>query len=61
MARVFGVVFPSLGHFNIGPAISTDTPVSWYPYVAMGFLYTGLYTSFALVLAFLLFEDRDLA
>lgn len=61
MARVFGVVFPSLGHFNIGPAISTDTPVSWYPYVAMALLYTVLYTSFALVLAFLLFEDRDLA
>jgi len=61
MARVFGVVFPSLGHFNVGPAISTDAVVSWFPYVALSFLYTLLYTTFALVLAFLLFEDRDLA
>jgi len=61
MARVFGVVFPALGHFNVGPAISTDAPVSWFPYVALSFLYTVLYTAFALVLAFLLFEDRDLA
>jgi ABC-type transport system involved in multi-copper enzyme maturation permease subunit len=61
MARVFGVVFPALGHFNVGPAISTDAVVSWYPYVTLGFVYTLLYTTFALVLAFLLFEDRDLA
>jgi ABC-type transport system involved in multi-copper enzyme maturation permease subunit len=61
MARVFGIAFPGLGYFGVGPAISTDAVVSWYPYVTLSLVYCVLYTSFALVLAFLFFEDRDLA
>jgi ABC-type transport system involved in multi-copper enzyme maturation permease subunit len=61
MAKVFAVVMPALGYFTIGTAISTDATVPWVAYVLPSLLYCILYTSFALVLAFLLFEDRDLA
>jgi ABC-type transport system involved in multi-copper enzyme maturation permease subunit len=61
LARVFGIAFPNIGYFGVGPAIATDAVVTWFPYVTLCFVYCVLYTSFALVLAFLLFEDRDLA
>ena len=61
MAQVFATILPGLEYFNVGPAISTDATVSWSAYVLPCFAYCALYTSFALVLAFLLFEDRDLA
>lgn len=61
MGKVFATILPGLEYFNVGPAISTDAVVSWSAYVLPCFAYCALYTSFALVLAFLMFEDRDLA
>jgi ABC-type transport system involved in multi-copper enzyme maturation permease subunit len=61
MAKVFATVLPGLEYFNVGPAISTDATVPWVGYVLPCLLYCVLYSSIALLLALLLFEDRDLA
>ena len=61
MAQFFATVFPGLEYFNVGPAISTDAQVPWLTYVLPCFAYCVLYTGIALLLAFLMFEDRDLA
>lgn len=61
MARFFATILPGLEYFSIGPAISTDAYVPWGAYVLPCFVYCVLYTTIALVLAFLMFEDRDLA
>lgn len=60
MARLFTTVLPVLDHFNITAAISTGQPVPAV-YLAWAAAYCVLYSSMAMVLALLLFEDRDLA
>jgi hypothetical protein len=60
MARLLATVLPVLDHFNITAAISTGQPVPAV-YLAWAAGYCVLYTSMAMVLALLLFEDRDLA
>ncbi|MFO0951562.1 MAG: ABC transporter permease subunit [Isosphaeraceae bacterium] len=61
MARLFAWVLPSLEYFNAGPAISTGAVIPWMGYVLPAFGYCMLYSLAALLFAFLLFEDRDLA
>lgn len=61
MARFFATVLPGLEYFNVGPAISADTAVPWVGYVLPCLGYCVLYTAIALLLALVLFEDRDLA
>jgi hypothetical protein len=61
MAKLFASVFPALEFFNAGPSISTGAVIPWGAYVLPAFGYCMLYTGAALALAFLLFEDRDLA
>ena len=61
MARLFAWVLPSLEFFNAGPAISTGALIPWTGYVIPALGYCMMYTSAALLFAFLLFEDRDLA
>jgi ABC-type transport system involved in multi-copper enzyme maturation permease subunit len=61
MARLFASVFPALEFYNAGPSISTGAVIPWVAYVLPAFGYCMLYTGAALMLAFLLFEDRDLA
>jgi ABC-type transport system involved in multi-copper enzyme maturation permease subunit len=61
MARLFAWVLPSLEFFNAGPSISTGVMIPWLGYVFPAFGYCVLYSGAALLLAFLLFEDRDLA
>jgi ABC-type transport system involved in multi-copper enzyme maturation permease subunit len=61
MARLFAWILPSLEFFNAGPAISTGTMIPWIGYVLPALGYCVLYSGAALLLAFLLFEDRDLA
>ncbi|MDZ7619687.1 MAG: ABC transporter permease subunit [Patescibacteria group bacterium] len=60
IADLIGTVLPMLDHFNIYAAISTgrEVPLS---YVGVAGLYCLLYSSLAMFLALLLFEDRDLA
>ena len=59
-AKLFAVILPELDHFNIQAAVAAGQPV---PYVYLGWaaLYAVIYCTFAMLLALLLFEDRDLA
>jgi ABC-type transport system involved in multi-copper enzyme maturation permease subunit len=61
MARLFAWALPSLEFFNAGPSISTGAAIPWAGYVLPAFGYCVLYSGAALLFAFLLFEDRDLA
>ncbi len=61
MARLFAWALPSLEFFNAGPSISTGTLIPWFGYVIPALGYCVLYSGAALLFAFLLFEDRDLA
>lgn len=58
--QLIAVVFPVLNHFDVQAAINTNTPVP-LSYLAWSVIYTGLYGTMALLLALVLFEDRDLA
>lgn len=60
MARLFTTVLPVLDHFNISAAVATGQRVPW-PYLGWALAYCVFYSSMAMVLALLLFEDRDLA
>lgn len=61
MAKLFAWVLPGLEFFNAGPSIATGAQIPWITYVLPAFGYCVLYTGAALMFAFLLFEDRDLA
>ena len=61
MARLFAWALPSLEFFNAGPAISTGAVIPWVGYVLPSLGYCVMYTSAALLFAFLLFENRDVA
>lgn len=61
MARLFGLALPSLEFFNAGPSIATGAIIPWLGYVLPALGYCALYSGAALLFAFLLFEDRDLA
>jgi ABC-type transport system involved in multi-copper enzyme maturation permease subunit len=60
MAQLLATVLPALETFNIYAAIATgqEVPLSYLGWAAF---YCLLYTSIAMLLALLLFEDRDLA
>ncbi len=59
-ARLIATVLPVLDYFKIEAAIAANryVPLS---YLGLSSLYALLYCTFALLLALLLFEDRDLA
>ncbi len=64
LGRLFDVLLPALEFYNMGPAIIRETPLdlwqfAWYVVTVLG--YSLIYTSIALVVGLLLFEDRDLA
>ena len=61
MAQLFARTLPSLEFFNAGPSISTGAVIPWFAYVLPAFVYCVLYSGAALLLAFIFFEDRDLA
>lgn len=54
------VVLPVLDHFNIYGSIATGKEVPW-SYVGVATLYCLFYGAVAMLVALLLFEDRDLA
>ncbi len=58
--RLLSVVLPMLDHLNIQAAIAGGNPVP-YVYLAWAALYTLIYIAVAMLVALLLFEDRDLA
>ncbi len=60
MARLIATVLPVLDHFNTESAISTGTLV--HPeYLLYAAGYSAAYCAAAVLMAFILFEDRDLA
>ena len=61
MAQLFAFGLPELEFFNASPSISTGAVIPWLGYVLPAFGYCVLYSGAALLFAFLLFEDRDLA
>jgi ABC-type transport system involved in multi-copper enzyme maturation permease subunit len=58
--NLIAIVFPVLNHFDIQAAINTNSSVP-YSYMGWSIIYTFLYGSMAMLLALVLFEDRDLA
>jgi len=60
MAKLIAVVLPVLDHFNIQAAIAAGKSVP-YDYLGWAFVYCLIYGVIALMLALVLFEDRDLA
>lgn len=61
MAKFFAWALPQLEFFNAGPAISTGAVIPWAGYVLPALGYCMLYSGAALLFAFLLFENRDVA
>lgn len=53
-------VFPVLGHFNVETALFTGERIPW-SYLGWAGVYAAVYCAAAMLLALLLFEDRDLA
>ncbi|MEM8679976.1 MAG: ABC transporter permease, partial [Planctomycetota bacterium] len=59
-ARFIATVLPVLDHFNIQAAVAAGVGVPLV-YLAWAALYCALYCGIAMLLALVLFEDRDLA
>lgn len=60
MARLIATVFPSLEVFNAQAAITTGSVVP-PQYLGYTTVYCAAYCAIAILIAFILFEDRDLA
>lgn len=60
IGQLLATVLPVLDHFNIQAAVATGTEVP-LSYLGAAALYCVLYSSVALLLALILFEDRDVA
>ena len=64
IVQVFGsliaIVFPVLNHFDVQAAINTNQPVPM-TYLGWSVIYCALYSTIAMLIALVLFEDRDLA
>ncbi|MEM7313723.1 MAG: ABC transporter permease subunit [Planctomycetota bacterium] len=60
VARFIATVLPVLDHFNIQAAVAAGVGVS-YGYLMWATVYCALYCTIAMLLALILFEDRDLA
>lgn len=64
LGQLFNVLLPSLESFNMSRAIIRESPLPLWEfggYVLTVFGYSMIYTSIALLVGLLLFEDRDLA
>jgi ABC-type transport system involved in multi-copper enzyme maturation permease subunit len=60
LARVIATVLPAVENYNVEAAIVTRSLVP-ASYVGLAALYSAAYVAAAVLLAFILFEDRDLA
>lgn len=60
VAQLLALVLPTLDHFNMSTAVSTGAVIPAEYLVTTG-LYCLAYSAAAVLLAFILFEDRDLA
>jgi ABC-type transport system involved in multi-copper enzyme maturation permease subunit len=60
-ARVIAILLPAVENFNVEAAIVTPDAIIPATYVGVAALYSAAYVAAAILLAFILFEDRDLA
>lgn len=60
VGRLIGILLPVLDHFNVQAAVATGTKVP-AAYVGWALLYCTLYSTAAIFVALIMFEDRDLA
>jgi len=60
IGRLIAVVLPVLDHFNIQAAVAGGVDIPMV-YLGWALLYCALYSAAAMLLALILFEDRDLA
>jgi ABC-type transport system involved in multi-copper enzyme maturation permease subunit len=60
VGQFIATILPVLDHFNIQAAVAAGRPVP-FAYLAWAFVYCLLYSTIAMLLALVLFEDRDLA
>lgn len=60
IGRLSAVVVPVLDVFNVQAAVTGEKPVPWI-YLGTALLYCILYSTAMMLLALILFEDRDLA
>ena len=60
VGQLFATILPVLEHFTIEAAVVGGVPVPW-SYLAWAALYAGLYSAVALLVALVLFQNRDLA
>jgi len=58
--RLFATILPVLDHFTIEAAVIGGVAIPW-SYLAWAALYAALYSAVALLVALVLFQDRDLA
>lgn len=58
--QLVAIVFPVLNHYDVQAAINTNSPVPM-DYMGWSIIYTAMYGAIAMLLALVLFEDRDLA
>ncbi len=59
-AQLLATILPTLDNFNMSTAVATGAPIP-ANYLLFAALYCVVYSTAAVLLAFLLFEDRDLA
>jgi len=60
VGQLFATILPVLEHFTIEAAVVGGVAVPW-SYLGWAALYAGLYSTVALLIALVLFQDRDLA
>lgn len=60
VAQLLATILPSLEHFNMSAAISTGKTIP-ADYIGIAGLYCAAYVTTMIMVAFLMFEDRDLA
>ena len=60
VGQFFATILPVLEHFTIEAAVVGGVPVPW-SYLGWAALYAALYSAVALLVALVLFQDRDLA
>ena len=58
--QLIGTILPVLDHFNIQAAVAAGAVVP-YEYLGWTFVYCSIFSVIAMLLALVLFEDRDLA
>jgi ABC-type transport system involved in multi-copper enzyme maturation permease subunit len=60
VGRLLATILPVLEHFTVEAAVMRSVAVPW-GYLAWAACYAGLYVAVALLVAYVLFQDRDLA